>query len=106
MTVIQALFPDVLVRKKTAVERNKIEERLAIHKEEALRIDPASAEVACWRAQTLDLPKSARLGLGRQGKSPSSRARPSVPRRQKASTVNSLSAGSKAGRRAASTSFD
>jgi hypothetical protein len=44
-TVIEALFPDVPVRKKTAAEKAEIERWLAIRKEEALKIDPETAEV-------------------------------------------------------------
>jgi hypothetical protein len=45
ITVIEALFPDVPVRKKTAAEKAEVEEWLAIRKEEALKIDPETAEV-------------------------------------------------------------
>jgi hypothetical protein len=44
-TVIEALFPDVPVKKKTAAEKAEIERWLAIRKEEALKIDPETAEV-------------------------------------------------------------
>jgi hypothetical protein len=53
-TVIEALFPDVPVKKKTADEKIEIEKWLAIRKEEALRIDPETAEVEWRYAQTLD----------------------------------------------------
>jgi hypothetical protein len=53
-TVIEALFPDVPVKKRTAAEKAKIEQWLAIRKEEGLKIDPETAEVAWWYAQTLD----------------------------------------------------
>jgi hypothetical protein len=53
-TVIEALFPDVPVKKKTAAERAELEQWLAIRKEEALRIDPETAEVHWSYAQTLD----------------------------------------------------
>jgi hypothetical protein len=44
-TVVEALFPDVPVKKKTAAEKAEIERWLAIRKEEALKIDPETAEV-------------------------------------------------------------
>ena len=44
-TVIEALFPDVPVRKRTPAEKAKIEEWLAIRTEEGLKIDPETAEV-------------------------------------------------------------
>ena len=53
-TVIEALFPDVPVKKRTAAEKAEIEQRLAIRKEEALKIDPETAEVHWTYAQTLD----------------------------------------------------
>ena len=53
-TVIEALFPDVPVKKKTAAERTEDERWLAIRKEEALRIDPETAEVDWSYEQTLD----------------------------------------------------
>jgi hypothetical protein len=53
-TVIEALFPDVPVKKKTAAEKSEIERWLAIRKEEALKIDPETAEVDWVYAQTLD----------------------------------------------------
>jgi len=49
-TVIEALFPDLPVKKKTAAEKAW----LAIRKEEGLRIDPETAEVDWNYAQTLD----------------------------------------------------
>jgi hypothetical protein len=53
-TVIEALFPDIAVKKKTASEKAEIEQWLAIRKEAALKIDPETAEVDwSWR-QTLD----------------------------------------------------
>jgi hypothetical protein len=51
-TVIEALFPDVPVNKKTAAEKAKTEEWLAIRKEEGRKIDPETAEV--MRTYTLD----------------------------------------------------
>jgi hypothetical protein len=53
-TVIEALFPDVPVKKKTAADKAEIERWLAIRKEEALKIDPETAEVDWSYAQTLD----------------------------------------------------
>jgi hypothetical protein len=53
-TVIEALFPGVPVKKKTAAEKAEIERWLAIRKEEALKIDPETAEVDWSYAQTLD----------------------------------------------------
>ena len=53
-TVIEALFPDVPVKKKTAAEKAEIENWLSILKEEALKIDPETAEVDWSYAQTLD----------------------------------------------------
>jgi hypothetical protein len=53
-TVIEALFPEVPAQKKTAAEKAEIEEWLAIRKEEALRIDPDTAEVEWRYADTLD----------------------------------------------------
>ena len=44
-TVIEALFPDVPVKKKTASEKAEIEKWLAIRKEAGLKIDPETAEV-------------------------------------------------------------
>jgi hypothetical protein len=43
--VIEALFPDILVKKKTASEKAEVEQWLAIRKEAALKIDPETAEV-------------------------------------------------------------
>jgi hypothetical protein len=53
-TVIEALFPDVPIKKKTAAEKAEIERWLAMRKEEALKIDAETAEVAWWYAQTSD----------------------------------------------------
>jgi hypothetical protein len=53
-TVIEALFPDVPVRKKTPAEKAEIEEWLAIRKEEGLRIDPETAEVMWIYADDCD----------------------------------------------------
>lgn len=53
-TVIEALFPDVPVKKRTAREKAEIEEWLAIRKEAGLKIDPETAEVTWWYGQTLD----------------------------------------------------
>jgi hypothetical protein len=53
-TVIEALFPDVPVKKKTEGERAEIEKWLSIRKEAALKIDPETAEVDWCYAQTLD----------------------------------------------------
>jgi hypothetical protein len=44
-TVIEALFPDLPVRKKTPAEKAEIEEWLAIRKEEGRKINPETAEV-------------------------------------------------------------
>jgi len=44
-TVIEALFPDVPVRKKTASEKAEDQKWLAIRKEAGLKIDPETAEV-------------------------------------------------------------
>jgi len=44
-SVIEALFPDVPFKRRTAAQNAKIEEWLAIRKEEALKIDPETAEV-------------------------------------------------------------
>ncbi|MGO9943043.1 MAG: hypothetical protein ACLPIC_09785 [Rhodoblastus sp.] len=44
-TVIEALFPDIPVKKKTASEKAEIEQYLAIRKEAGLKIDPETAEV-------------------------------------------------------------
>jgi len=53
-TVIEALFPDVPVKKRTSAEKAEIERWLAIRKEEALKIAPETAEVEWSYAQTLD----------------------------------------------------
>jgi hypothetical protein len=53
-TVIEALFPDVPVKKRTAVEKAEIERWLAVREEEALKIDPETAEVDWSYGQTLD----------------------------------------------------
>jgi hypothetical protein len=44
-TVIEALFPDIPVKKMTASEKAEIEQWLAARKEEGLKIDPETAEV-------------------------------------------------------------
>ena len=44
-SVIEALFPDVPFKRRTAAQNAKIEKWLAIRKEEALKIDPETAEV-------------------------------------------------------------
>ena len=53
-TVIEALFPDTPVKKKTASEKAEDEQWLAIRKEAGLKIDPETAEVDWAYAQTLD----------------------------------------------------
>jgi hypothetical protein len=53
-TVIEALFPDVPVKKKTAEERAELEQWLAVRREESLRIDPETAEVDWNYALTFD----------------------------------------------------
>ena len=53
-TVIEALFPDVPVRKRTPAEKAKIEEWLAIRTEEGLKIDPETAEVMWTYAWDFD----------------------------------------------------
>ena len=53
-TVIEALFPDIPVAKKTASEKAEDEEWLAVRKEAGLKIDPATAEVDWRYGQTLD----------------------------------------------------
>jgi hypothetical protein len=53
-TVIEGLFPDVPVKKKTVTERAEIEGWLAIRKKAGLKIDPETAEVDWSYAQTLD----------------------------------------------------
>jgi hypothetical protein len=50
-TVIEALFPDVPVQKRTPREEAEIEQWL---KEEGLKIDPETAEVDWWYVQTVD----------------------------------------------------
>jgi hypothetical protein len=54
ITVIEALFPDIPVKKKTASEDAEDEQRLAIRKEAGLKIDPETAEVEWKYRQTLD----------------------------------------------------
>ena len=44
-TVIEALFPDIAVRKKTDAEKAEDERWLAIRREEGFKIDPETAEV-------------------------------------------------------------
>ena len=44
-TVIESLFPDIPVKKKTASEKAEIERWLAIRKEAGVKIDPETAEV-------------------------------------------------------------
>jgi hypothetical protein len=53
-TVIEALFPEVPVKKKTDGERAEIDQWLSIRNEAALKIDPETAEVDWCYAQTLD----------------------------------------------------
>jgi hypothetical protein len=53
-TVIEALFPDVPVKKKTAEERAELEQWLAVRREESLRIDPETAGVDWNYALTFD----------------------------------------------------
>jgi hypothetical protein len=53
-TVIEALFPHIPVKKKTASEKAEIEQWLAIRKEAGLKIDPETAEVDWSYRQTLD----------------------------------------------------
>jgi hypothetical protein len=53
-TVIEALFPDIPVKKKTASEKAEIEHWLAIRTEAGLKIDPETAEVDWNYGQTLD----------------------------------------------------
>jgi hypothetical protein len=53
-TVIEALFPDLPVKKKTAAEKAEIKRWLEIRREEGLRIDPETAEVDWNYVQTLD----------------------------------------------------
>jgi hypothetical protein len=44
-TVIEALFPEIPVKKKTASDKAEIEQWLAIRKEVGLKIDPETADV-------------------------------------------------------------
>ena len=53
-TVIEALFPDIPVKKKSASEKAEIERWLAIRREAGLKIDPETAEVDWTYEQTLD----------------------------------------------------
>jgi hypothetical protein len=53
-TVIEALFPDIPVRKKTASEKAEVEQWLAIRKEAGLKIDPETAEVDWSYGEDLD----------------------------------------------------
>ena len=53
-TIIEALFPDIPVRKRTASEKAEIEKWLAIRKEAGLKIDPDTAELDWTYVQTLD----------------------------------------------------
>jgi hypothetical protein len=53
-TVIEALFPEVPVKKRTPIEKSERDQWLAIRREEALRIDPETAEVDWSYEQTLD----------------------------------------------------
>ena len=53
-TVIEALFPDIPVKKKTASEKAEDEQWLAVRKEAGLKIDPETAEVDWTYGQTLD----------------------------------------------------
>jgi hypothetical protein len=53
-TVIEALFPNVPVKRRSADEKAEIERWLAIRKEEALRIDPETAKVDCSYGQIWD----------------------------------------------------
>jgi hypothetical protein len=53
-TVIEALLPDIPVKKKTASEKAEDEQWLAIRKEAGLKIDPETAEVDWNYGQTLD----------------------------------------------------
>lgn len=50
-SVIEALFPNVPVKKRAPGE---LERWRAIRKEEGLKIDPETAEVSCWYARTFD----------------------------------------------------
>jgi hypothetical protein len=53
-TVIEALFPDIPVKKRTASEEAEIEQWLAIRKEAGLKIDPETAEVDWSYGDTCD----------------------------------------------------
>ena len=53
-TVIEALHPDIPVKKKTVSEKVEDEQWLAIRKESGLKIDPETAEVDWGYGQTLD----------------------------------------------------
>jgi hypothetical protein len=53
-TVIESLFPDIPVKKKTASEKAEDKQWLAIRKEAGLKIDPETAEVDWGYGQTLD----------------------------------------------------
>ncbi len=53
-TVVEALFPDIPVKRKTASEKAEDEQWLAIRKEAGLKIDPETAEVDWVYGQTLD----------------------------------------------------
>jgi hypothetical protein len=50
-SVIEALFPNVPVKKRAPGELKRWR---AIRKEEGLKIDPETAEVSCWYARTFD----------------------------------------------------
>ena len=63
-TVIESLFPDIPVKKKTASEKAEIERWLAIRKEAGVKIDPETAEVDWDYGNTLT-----RMGSGTNGKS-------------------------------------
>jgi len=54
ITVIEALFPDIPVKKKTASEKAEDQRWRAIRKEAGLKIEPETAEVTCSYEQTLD----------------------------------------------------
>jgi hypothetical protein len=53
-TVIEALFPEVPVKKRTPIEKSERDQWLAVRKEEALKIDPGTAEVDWRYRQVLD----------------------------------------------------
>jgi hypothetical protein len=53
-TVIEALFPDIPVTKKTASQKAEDEQWLAVRKEAGLKIDPETAEVHWCYGLTLD----------------------------------------------------